>query len=103
MVTPTSHFQTDKVVGGSTTETKKIAVQPIPKTNASAWNKTRRKFHCQWPMAGAGDILAKLLLVRREDADAAPPARNGHIPLLRVRRGLDGRIGEQDVIHRLAL
>ena len=54
-------------------------------------------------MARANDILAKLLLVRREDADAVPSARNGHIPLLRVRRQLDGRIGEQEVIHRLAL
>ena len=52
-------------------------------------------------MAGAGDIFAKLLLVRGEDADAAPPARNGHLPLLRVRRWLDGGIREQDVIHGL--
>ena len=40
---------TTNVVGGSTTETKKITVQPIPKQKASARNKTRRKFHCQWP------------------------------------------------------
>ena len=86
MVMPTSHFQTTNVVGGSTTETKKITVQPIPKQKASARNKARREFHCQWPMARASEILAKLLLVRREDADAAPSARNGHIPLLRVRR-----------------
>jgi len=54
-------------------------------------------------MARASDILAKLLLVQREDADAAPPARNGHIPLLRVRRWLDGRIGEQDVSRKRLL
>jgi len=86
MVMPTSHFQTTNVVGGSTTETKKITVQPIPKQKASARNKARREFHCQWPMARASDILAKLLLVRREDADASTPPRDGHIPLLRVRR-----------------
>ena len=38
MITPASHFQTDKVIGGSTTETKQIAVQSIPKTNGSAWS-----------------------------------------------------------------
>ena len=79
MVMPTSHFQTTNVVGGSTTETKKITVQPIPKQKASERNNATREFHCEWPMARASDILAKLLLVRREDADAAPSARNGHI------------------------
>ena len=82
----TSQFQTANVVGGSTTETKKITMQPIPKQMASARNKTVRKFQRQRPVTGAGDILAKLLLVRRENADAAPSARNGHIPLLRIRR-----------------
>src|SRR5438445_2139634 len=74
-------------------------MQPIPNADDTARGKAGCKFHCQWPMAAAGDILAQLLLVRREDADATSPARNGHIPLLRVRRGLDGRIGKQDVIR----
>ncbi len=34
---------------------------------------------------------------------AAPPARDCHIPLLRIRRRLDGGIGKEDKIHRLAL
>jgi hypothetical protein len=54
-------------------------------------------------MAGARDILAELLFVRGKNADATSPAGNGHIPLLRVSRSLDGRIRKQDVIHRLAL
>jgi hypothetical protein len=70
----TSQFQTTNVVCGSTTETKKITVQPIPKQKASARNRTSRKVHRQWPMTGAADIFAKLFLVRRENADAAPPA-----------------------------
>lgn len=74
MVMPPSQFQTTNVVSGSTTETKKITMQAIPKQKASARNKARGKFHRQWPMTGARDILAKLLLVRREDADTAPPA-----------------------------
>lgn len=61
------------------------------------------EFHRQRTMAGASHVLAQLLLVRREDADAASPARNGHIPLLRTRGGLDGGVGEQNVVHRLAL
>ena len=51
MVMPASHFQTTHVVCGSTTETKKITVQPIPKPKASARNRSGRKFHRQWPMA----------------------------------------------------
>jgi hypothetical protein len=39
----------------------------------------------------------------RENADAAPPARNGHISLLRVRCLLYCGIGKQDVIHGFAL
>ncbi len=27
-------------------------MQPIPKTDRSAWSKRGRKLHCQWPMAG---------------------------------------------------
>ncbi|HWF18182.1 MAG TPA: hypothetical protein VG754_02900 [Verrucomicrobiae bacterium] len=58
MVMTASQFQTTHVVCGSTTETEKITVQPIPKPKASARNKARRKFHRQWPMTGADDILA---------------------------------------------
>jgi hypothetical protein len=58
MVMTASQFQTTHVVCGSTTETKKITVQSIPKPKASTRNRTGRKFHRQWPMTGAGDILA---------------------------------------------
>ena len=98
-----SRVETENSFGGSTTEANKIIVQPIPKQMLSARDRTGREFHRQWPMTGAGDILTKLLLVRRENANAAPPARNGHIPLLRVRCRLDRRIGKQDVIHGFAL
>ena len=67
-----------------------MAVQTIPEEDATTRRKTGREFHRQWPMTGTADSLAKLRFVRRENADATPPARNGHIPLLRVRRGLDG-------------
>ena len=69
--------------------TVRMFFQPLPKRMPSARDKTGRKFHRQWPMTGTGDILTKLLLVRRENADAAPPARNCYIPLLRIRRRLD--------------
>jgi len=85
-----SRMETENSFGGSTTEANKITVQPIPKPMLSALDKTGRKFHRQWPMTGAGDIFTKLLLVRRENTNAAPSARNGHIPLLRIRRRLDG-------------
>src|ERR1700685_832720 len=70
----TSQFQTTNVVGGSTTKTKKITVQLIPKQKASSRNRTGRKFHRQRSVPGAADVFAKLFLVRCENADAAPPA-----------------------------
>ena len=74
MVMPTGQFQPANVVGGAATETNQITVQPIPKPKTSGRNKTRRQFYGQPPMTGAGHILAQLLLVRCENADAAPPA-----------------------------
>jgi hypothetical protein len=67
----------------------------VPKPKASAWVKIFHKFHRQRLLTGVGDVPAKLLTVRRKDADAPPPARNCHILLLRVRRRLDGRIGKR--------
>ena len=74
-----SRMETENSFGGSTTEANKITVQAIPKPMLSARDKTGRKFHRQWPMTGARDILTKLLLVRRENTNAAPPAQNVHI------------------------
>ncbi len=103
MVMSPGQFQPANIVGGATTETKQIAVQPVPKQPASGRDKNRRQFHGQRPMTGVGHILAQLLFIWRENADATPSARNGHIPLLRVCRRLDGGIGKQDVIHSFAL
>ena len=80
----TRKFQPAKGVGGALSKSEEIAVQTIPKAKAAPRDKTSREFHRQRAMPGASDVLAQLLLVRREDADAAPSARNGHIPLLRV-------------------
>jgi hypothetical protein len=74
-----SQMETENSFGGSTTEANKITLHPIPKQMLSARDKTGRKFHRQWPMTGAGDVFTKLLFVRRENANAAPPARNSHI------------------------
>lgn len=65
-------------------------MQPIPKVDDAARSGCTSQFHGQWAMAGARHILAKLLLVRRKDADAAPTTRDSHIPLLCICRGLDG-------------
>ncbi len=78
-------------------------MQPAPKRVVPERAQATGKFQCQWPVAGTRQILVQLLLIRGENADAAPPARNGNMPLLRIRCGLDGGIGEQNAIHRLAL
>ena len=96
-------FEAAEVVSRAATKSQQIAMQPIPKANAATSGKAGDEFQCQRAMTGARHVLTKLLLVRCEDADAAPTARDGHIPLLRICRGLDGRIGEQDVINGLAL
>jgi hypothetical protein len=98
MVTAASQLQQDKVVDGSAAKTKKVAMQPIQKADSSACRETRLKLHRQGTMARARDIFAELHIVRRENTDAAPPARDGHRPLLPVGRSLDGRAGKQDVI-----
>ena len=49
MVTTTHQFQTTERVGGALSESEKMTVQPIPKPNATARNKTSRKFHGQRP------------------------------------------------------
>ena len=67
-------------------------MQPVPKRIVIERTQAAGKFQRQRPVAGTRQILAQLLLVRRENADTAPPARNRDIPLLRVRRGLDGGI-----------
>jgi hypothetical protein len=82
-------FQPDKVVSGPATKPKEVAMQPVPKVNDAARREAGCQFHGQGTMAGAGDVLTQLLLVRGKYADAAPAARNGHIPLLRVRGGFD--------------
>ena len=48
-------------------------MQAIPKTDATARDKTGHQLNRQRPVAGARDILAQLLFVRREDANATPP------------------------------
>ena len=99
----TRELEAAEVVRRVTTETKQVAVKTIPKANSTAGREAGSEFQRQRPVAGASDVLAQLLFVGREDSDAAPPARDGYIPLLRVGRSLDRRVGEQNVIHRPSL
>ena len=47
-------------------------------------------------MTRTAHVFAELVLVGGEYPDAAPPARDGHIPLLRIRRRLNGGIRKED-------
>ena len=96
-------FQSAKRIGGMSAKPQKMAMQPVPKWIVIERALATGKFQGQRPVAGARQILTQLLLVRREYADAAPPARNGDIPLLRVGSRFDGGIGKENVINRLAL
>ena len=69
---PTSHLKSAEGVSGAFAESKKMTVQPVPKPDATAWNEPGRQFNRQWGMPGARNVSAKLFLVGREDADAAP-------------------------------
>jgi len=89
-VTTTRQLETTERVGGALSKSEKTTVQPIPKAHATARNETGREFQGQRSVTGANHVLPQLSLVRREDANAAPAARDRHVPLLCVRRGLDG-------------
>jgi len=54
-------------------------------------------------VAGADDVFAELVLVGSEDADTISALGDADVPLLGVGGGFDGRVGEQDVVHGLAL
>jgi hypothetical protein len=96
-------FQPAKRIGGALAEPQEAAMQSVPKWIAIEWAQATGKFQRQRSVTGTRQIFPQLLLIRRENADAASPARNGDIPLLGVGCGLDGGIGKQNVIHRLAL
>src|SRR5438105_8563717 len=57
----------------------------------------------QRSVARTRNVLAKLVFVGRENLDALAPARNRDVPLPVVGCRFDGGIGEQNVIHGLAL
>jgi hypothetical protein len=74
VVMPTGPLEPAESISGPFAKAEKMSVQAIPESEAAAGREISREFQRQWPMPGAGHILAQLLLVRREDADAAPPA-----------------------------
>jgi len=51
-----------------------MPVQLMPDETAMLPDSAAGKFNRQWPVTRADQIFAELNFVRREDADAAPPA-----------------------------
>jgi hypothetical protein len=68
----TCDFQAAKGVGSPLAEPKQITMQPVPKPVGMARTKTMPKFHSQWPVSRANQILTQLNFIRRENADATP-------------------------------
>jgi hypothetical protein len=62
-----------------------------------------KKIESEIALAAARYAMPELLFVRRKDLDASSAPRNRDIPLLRIRRRADCRIGEEHVIDSLAL
>src|SRR2546429_5938379 len=91
---PFGFFQTANGIGSLFAKTQKIRVKLIPQHSAGLLVESFSKFHRQRSVTGASDIFPKLFLIRCEDADAAPPAGDRHIPLLGVGRSLDSRVGK---------
>ena len=71
--------------------------------HAVALRGMRDEIESQFTISAAGDGTAQLLFVGGENSDAISPARDGDIPLLRVRRGTHGGITKENVIYGLAL
>ena len=78
-------------------------MKPVPQSQRRARAGATREFERQGALTGARDAPAQLRLVGREDMNAFAAPRNGDVPLLIIRGGAHRRIGEQDVINRLAL
>src|ERR1022692_2041990 len=72
-------FQTAKGVRHLFAKAQKITVQFVPKVRTGLLMKIPGKFKRQWPMTGTGNIFPELFRVGRENTDAAPSARDGHI------------------------
>jgi hypothetical protein len=76
---PASRLEAAKSVSSALPESKHKTVQPIPKTALAARRESGRKLQRQRSVTGTGHIFTKLVLIRRENADATSSARNGHI------------------------
>src|SRR6185503_2513799 len=83
LMTTTRKCEPAEMVRSPATEAQHVAMEAIPKANATPRRETASQFKRQRPVTGASHVLAQLLLVRREDANATPPTRNRHVPLLR--------------------
>ncbi len=68
MTMPAGQCQPDKIVGGATAKPQHIATQPIPKAATVTRDKAGCKFHRQWAMTKAHDIVAYTALELIEDA-----------------------------------
>src|SRR5581483_9064589 len=71
--------------------------------NAVSGCSGRQEVERELSLTTAHDRATQLRFVRRENLNAFPAARDRDVPLLRIRRCADGRIGKQDVIDSLAL
>ena len=67
------------------------------------WVFRQDKFSRKLPVTQTTNVLLQSCLVLRENPDASGSPRNRHQPLLIVRGGFDGRIGEQNVFDGLSL
>jgi hypothetical protein len=67
-------FQTANGVGSLFAKSEKIRIKLVPQRHAGLFVESFSKFKRQRAMTGASDILAKLVLVWRENTDAAAPA-----------------------------
>ena len=86
---PFGFFQAANGISSLFAKTQKIRVKLIPQHYARLLVERSPKFQRQRSVTGPPDIFPKLFLIRREDANSTPPARNADIPLLGIRGGLD--------------
>jgi len=66
-------FEAANRVGRLFPKAQEVGAQLVPQGEAGLLVKVFGKFKGEGTMAGAGDVLAELFLVRRENMNAAPP------------------------------
>ena len=94
IVSAVKGFDSDEVVGGGLAETEEVATEAMPDVATTGAEETAGEIEGQGAVTRPDEVFAELVPVRGEDADSTAAAGDADVPLLGIRGGLDGGVGE---------